>query len=334
MRLANRILSIFTRSAAAVLVLTALTLTAMPVLAQSKPDIRITTGRPGGSYYVIGAAVAEAIYRGGQAKSATSESSSGSVENARLLDKGTVQFGLMDGGWASVARSGAKPFKKKIDLMIAAPAHRAAIFFITTQDTGIRKIDDLRGKRVAVGGRGSGMEQHSIKLLGTLGISMKDIKPAYLGFGGGSAALREGRIVAQIQCCYPNRGLTELTQLRKSAIVPFNKAQLDKLVTKWPAVYSHGVVPKGAFKGHDRDLDHVWISNYFFTHRNTPEQAVYLLAKTLITKLDGLRKKSPHFDTVKAAFDLARKGGRSALEKSAPLHPGALRAMKEAGILK
>ena len=109
----------------------------------------------------------------------------------------------------------------------------------------------------------------------------------------------------------------------------------DKKPTR-PARWGNekSVVPKGAFKGHDRDLDHVWISNYFFTHRNTPEQAVYLLAKTLIAKLDGLRKKSPHFDTVKAAFDLARKGGRAALEKSAPLHPGALRAMKEAGILK
>ena len=334
MRHSKPVTTVYMGLGAALVAVSVLALTAGEALAQSKPEIRIGTGRPGGSYYVIGAAMAEAIYRTGNAKSATSESSSGSVENARLLDKGTLQFGMMDGGWASLARSGAKPFKKKIDLMVAAPAHRAAIFFITTDNTGIKKIDDLKGKRIAVGGRGSGMEQHSIKLLGTLGISMKDIKPAYLGFGGGGAALREGRIAAQIQCCYPNRGLTELTQLKKSSIVPFSRGQIDKLIARWPAVYSNGVVPKGAIKGHDKDLDSVWIANSFFTHRNTPEAAVYLLAKTLIAKLADLRKKSPHFDTVKMSLDMARKGGRKVLETAAPLHPGAVRALKEAGIIK
>lgn len=326
--------SIFVRSGVLALALGALTLTSTPVVAQSKPDIRISTGRPGGSFYVIGAALAEAIYRSGKAKSATSESSSGSVENARLVGKGTVQFGMMDGGWASAARSGAKPFKKKIDLMIAAPAHTVAVFFVTTEEAGIKSMDDLRGKRVAVGGRGSGMEQHSIKILTTLGIGIKGIKPAYLGFGGGGAALREGRIVAQIQCCYPNRGLTELTQLKKAAIVPFTKAQNEKLVSAYPHIYSHGVVPKGAFKGHDRDLAHVKISNGFFTNRSTPEQTVYLLVKTLIANVDKLRKKTPHYDTTKTTFEMARKDGRKVFETAAPLHPGALRALKEAGILK
>ncbi len=334
MKLTPRKLAMIARSSVAVLALGAVTLVTTPVVAQSKPEIRISTGRPGGSYYVIGAALAEAIYRSGEAKSATSESSSGSVENARLVGKGTVQFGMMDGGWASVARAGTKPFKKKIDLMVAAPAHRASIFFITTDETGIKKMSDLRGKRVAVGGRGSGMEQHSIKILDGVGLGIKGIKPAYLGFGGGGAALREGRIVAQIQCCYPNRGLTELTQLKKSAIVPLSKAQRDSLIAKWPAVYSNGVIPKGAIKGHDKDMDSLWISNSFFTHRSTPEQTVYLLAKTLIAKIETLRKKSPHFDTVKTSLDMARKGGRKVLETAAPLHPGALRALREAGILK
>ena len=116
--------------------------------------------------------------------------------------------------------------------------------------------------------------------------------------------------------------------------MPFNKAQRNKLIAKWPAVYSNGVIPKGAIKGHGSDMDAIWISNSFFTHRSTPEQTVYLLAKTLINKLGNLRKKSPHFDTVKVALDMARKGGRKALETAAPLHPGAVRALKEAGILK
>ena len=55
--------------------------------AQSKPDIRIATGRQGGAYYNMAALVADSLYRSGKVNSATAESSSGGPENLRLLDK-------------------------------------------------------------------------------------------------------------------------------------------------------------------------------------------------------------------------------------------------------
>ncbi len=334
MRLANQMFADFVRSGAALLVLFGFALAATPVLAQSKPDIRISTARPGGAYYVVGAAIAEALHRSGRVRSATSESSSGSVENARLLQKGTVHIALMDGAWVGLARSGSKPFKKKIDLRTASPAYSAAIFFITLADSGIKKFDDLRGKRVAIGSKGTGMEQHSLRLLNTLGLGIKGIKPVYLGFRGGGAALREGRVDAQIQCCYPNSGLIELTQLKKTRVVQLSGSQRSKLFSKWPNIYSPFVIPKGAFKGVDVDVPGVSLRNGFITHANTDASVVYIFVKTLLEKREALRKKTPHYDALASFLDAARKQGRKALEINAPLHPGAVRAFKETGILK
>ncbi len=306
--------------------------TAGAAVAQKKPDIRIATGRQGGAYYNMAALVADTLYRSGKVNSATAESSSGGPENLRLLDKKTVQIGATDMVWAVQARSGGKPFTKKIDVVTIAPLGVWPLFFVTQEGSSIKSVYDLKGKRVAVGARGSGMENHTRNIFAAMGMSFDDIKPVYLSFGPGGRAVKDGKADAQFQCCVPNPAMTELSELSKVRAVAIGDV-LDKIVKAKP-VYGKTKLKAGAFKGHDKDIPAIADVNGWYADRSLDEATAYLFAKTIIENYQTFAKKMPQFATVAEVLDDARKDGVKALEIGAPLHPGALRAYKEAGVVK
>ena len=77
----------------------------------------------------------------------------------------------MASNWIGCAASGQAPFAHPIDLRMAAPMNAGPLFFIARAQSPIHVIDDLRGRRVSVGMRSSGMVQHVHAILGALGIS-------------------------------------------------------------------------------------------------------------------------------------------------------------------
>ena len=323
-----RTIRIMTVAAGAAL---ATTLVAGMAMAQSKPDIRIATGRQGGAYYNMAAIVADALYRSGKVNSATAESSSGGPENMRLLDKGTVQIGATDMVWSVAARNADKPYTKKLDIYTVAPLGVWPLFFVTQEGSSIRALADLKGKRIAVGARGSGMENHTRLIFGAMGMTFKDIKPVYLSFGPGARAVKDGKADAQFQCCAPNPALTELSELSKVRAVELG-AMKDRVLAV--PVYGETALKAGAFKGHNKDLPAIADVNAWYAHKSLSNDIAYLYAKTIIEGYETFAKKMPQFASVKDVFDAARKDGIKALEIGAPLHPGAIRAYKEAGILK
>lgn len=320
-----------TISALAATAALATTLTAGAALAQSKPDIRIATGRQGGAYYNMAAIVADALYRSGKVNSATAESSSGGPENMRLLAKGTVQIGATDMVWSVKARNAEKPFNEKLDIYTVAPLGVWPLFFVTTEDSGIRTLSDLKGKRIAVGARGSGMENHTRLIFDAMGMSFDDIKPIYLSFGPGGRAVKDGKADAQFQCCVPNPAMTELSELSKVRAVGLGSMK-DKVLSV--PVYGETTLKAGSFKGHDKDIPAIADVNAWYADKSLSDEIAYLYAKTILDNYEEFGKKMPQFKTVQQVLDAAKSQGMKALEIGAPLHPGAIRAYKEAGVLK
>ncbi|MGE3247204.1 MAG: TAXI family TRAP transporter solute-binding subunit [Beijerinckiaceae bacterium] len=319
--------------AAIILAVASLPHLAGTALAQSKPDIRIGTGRQGGAYYRMGAIIADAMVRSGLVKSATAESVSGAIESARLAEKGTLQVFGMDKTWVVRAANGEAPFKKKLDLRTVMPMGAWSLFFVTQQDSPIKTLEDLKGKRIAVGARGSGMEQHARMLLKGLGMTFKDITPVYLAFGPGARAVKDGKADAQLQCCLPNGSITELSELSKVRAVNMDK-NIDKLIAS-SGTYGRMVMEKGVFKGHDKDMAAISILQGWMGTAKLDDEVAYIFAKTLISNLDAMSKKMPQFASIKPMMAEAKsKNSAAPVEIGAPLHPGTTRAFKEAGILK
>lgn len=324
----------YTRSTLAVLAIGALALTgANAARAQDKPNVRLLSGPTGGSYYILGAILADALYHSGLVASATSEASSGGLENGRRVGTGDAPFGMMDVAWVRRAAQGDKPFKRKLRMLTATPLFVSPMFFVTPADSAIKTFDDMRGMRVAVGARHSGMENHARHVLAAFGWTFSDIKPVFQGFSGGGKAMRAGRVDAQLQCCIPNGGLTELSTLSHVRIVGWKPGELDKVVNSSPD-YGKTTIKKGAFRGVDKNTPSIALFNGIMTNAKTKDEVVYILVKTMLANLKEMSKKSALFGTLDDVFERAKAEGSKALEVGAPLHPGAIRAFKEAGILK
>ena len=302
-------------------------------LAQAKPEIRIGTGRQAGTYYRMGALIADALVRDQMVKSATAESSSGAIESSRLVDKGTLQIAGMDRFWVQRAVKGEAPYKKVLKLVTIMPMMRAGIFFVVPQESKVMTVADLKGKRVSVGARGSGMENHAKLILGAVGLTYKDIKPVYLSFGPGGRAVKDGKADTQLQCCIPNGAMTQLSELKKVRIVSMDK-ELKQVMAKQPS-YGVYTLKAGAFKGHAKDAKVLGILQGWMGAASMKEETAYIFAKTVLKHLPEMAKKMPQFkETLAMLAEAKASGSRDPIEIGVPLHPGSVRALKEGGILK
>jgi hypothetical protein len=293
------------------------------------------TSESGGTFYTQGLAIAELFNRsragGEQCVVVTSDAS---IHNAEQLDRGELEFGFMASNWIGRAKNATAPFIKPIAVRMVAPANAGPMCFVKLASSPIRSIADFKGKRVAVGTKGSGMEQHIHTIFDVLGISFDSFTPVHMGFAEGADALVAGKIDAQFHPPIPNKVLTDLSQRADIRVIPFGPGQLDKVLAQVP-FYRPVVMEKNVFRGVIEDVTQVGVINVLVTHEKIPDRIVYDMAKAIAANLDALPQMNPLFKGLKNLFEPLRTQGAAAFEfGGVELHPGAVKAYREAGWLK
>lgn len=297
-------------------------------------SVRIGTSEHGGTFYTQGYAFAELFNAGrGEDQKAVVQTTDASIHNAEQLDRGELDFGFMASNWIGRAKNAVAPFTHPIDLRMVAPANAGPMFFVTLAGSSIESVADFSGKRIAVGARGSGMEQHAHTIFDVLGIPFSSFRPMNLGFAEGADALVAGAIDAQFQPPIPNRVMTDLSDRADVRVVPYAPGQLDKILSQVPFYRAASLRP-GAFRGVDHESRQIAVINVLVTHERIAEETVYEMAKAIIAHLDELPRMNPLFHGIRELFEPLRTQGSRALEfGGVPLHPGALRAYRDAGWL-
>jgi hypothetical protein len=217
---------------------------------------------------------------------------------------------------------------------MAAPMNAGPLFFIVRRESPIGTVGELRGKRVAVGLKTSGMVQHVHTIFGVLGLSFADFTPVYLDFAAGADALVAGEVDAQFQCPIPNAVMTGLSERCDVRVLPYAAGALDT-VTKAIAYYRPTVMRKGAFRGIDADIAQVAVVNVLATHARLAEGTVREAVAAIIAGADELGQRNRLFQGLAELFAPLRTQGPAALEfGGVRLHPGALAAYRAAGLVK
>ncbi|MGH7887086.1 MAG: TAXI family TRAP transporter solute-binding subunit [Candidatus Binatia bacterium] len=297
--------------------------------------IRIGTSELGGTFYTQGQAIAELFNRARvETDSCVVQTSDASIHNAELLDSADLEFGFMASNWIGRAKNATAPFTKQIAIRMVAPANAGPMCFVRLANSPVQSIADFKGKRIAIGTKGSGMEQHVHTIFDVLGIPFDSFTPVHMSFADGADALVNGKIDAQFHPPIPNKVLTDLSQSADIRVIPFGAGQLDKLFAQVP-FYRPVVVEKNAFRGVVEDVTQVGVINVIVTHERIPERIVHGMAKAIADNLDTLPRMNPLFKGLKNLFEPLRSQGVTALEfGGVPLHPGAIRAYEEAGWLR
>jgi TRAP transporter TAXI family solute receptor len=292
--------------------------------------IRMGTSEHGGTFYTQGEAFAELFNRGrAAAERCAVQTTEASIHNAEKLDRGELEFGFMASNWIGRAKDGAAPFSRNIALRMVAPANAGPMFFVKLASSPIQTVADFAGKRIAIGARGSGMEQHCRTIFGVLGLSFDSFTPVHASFAEGADALIAGRIDAQFQPPIPNRVMTELSRRGDVRVVPYASGQLERVLAEIP--YYRGVtMEKDVFRGVLKNSAQLAVINVLVTHARVADVAVFDMAKVIVDNLDVLPRMNPLFKGLQSLFEPLRRQGAAALEfGGVALHPGAARAYIE-----
>jgi len=296
--------------------------------------IRIGTSERDGTFYSQGMALKAVWEKTTSLKGIeVLASSSASIENANRLHAGEIEFGFMASNWIGRAKNGEPPFAQPIDIRMVAPMNAGPLFFVTRADSGIRTVADLRGKRVVVGMKTSGMVQHARNIFPVLGMSFADFTPVYLDFAAGADALAGGEADAQFQCPIPNKVMTELAERIDVRVLSYPGDVLDRLM-RTVLFYRPVMMCKGAIRGLAVDVAQPAVINILATHARMPEATASEVVGAIIVGAGELGRLNPLFAGLADLFEPLRRDGPRALEfGGVALHSGALRAYREAGLL-
>lgn len=290
--------------------------------------ITIGTGGTSGTYYPLGVAMAQQIFDKTEGVSKANAVSTGaSVTNVQEMGAGKYQMALVQNDIAYYGMKGEtlKDFEgKKVDNIAGLTSlYPEDIQIVTTADSKIKSIEDLKGKKVAVGDQGSGAEANARQILEAADITYKDFKAEYLGFGDASQGLQNGTIdAAFITAGAPTSAIQELGASKKVNVLSLDKDLIKKLTDKYP-YYTERKIPAKTYGdyGQKEDIETVAVMAILIVDKNLSEDVVYNMTKDLFEHQDKL--KSAHARGEDVNLDTALDG------MSIDLHPGAKKYFDE-----
>lgn len=306
--------------------------TSAPVLAQ-ETFITVGTGAVTGVYYPTGGAICRMVSRDLATNNirCSVESTGGSVYNVNAIRAGELQFGVAQSDVQFKAFNGVDNFADQganENLRSVFALHPEPFTVVARADSGIRNFEDLKGKRVNVGNPGSGQRDTMEVLMAALGWTMSDFSlVSELQAGEQSQALCDNNIDAMIYTVgHPSGSIQEATTACDSVVVNVTGAEVEKLVEENP-FYRTAIIPGGMYRGTDEDVTTFGVGATLVTGAEVPEEVVYNVVKSVFDNIDQFKGLHPAFANLDPA-EMATQG------LTAPLHPGAERYFREAGLIE
>jgi len=299
--------------------------------------ITIGGGDVSGVYFPTGLAIAKMINnrRPEYHIRASVEATMGSTFNLNAIMGGYLDFGLVQSDIQYHAVNGRANWAKKgpqKELRAVFSIHHEPLTLVAAVEPGIQSLADLRGKRVSIGNPGFTQHRIVIDALKAAGLDPKgDISAQEVFASEAPAMLEDNRIDAYFFTVgHPSETIRmALSNKRRARVVPISGPVIDKLAADNPYYIKTVIEMQRFYPGLAGQLDEVatfGVVATVCTSTRVSEEVVYTLTKIVFENLDEFRRQHP------ALVNLTKEGMLNGL--SAPLHPGALKYYKEAGLLK
>ena len=300
--------------------------------ASASTFITIGTGGVTGVYYPTGGAICRLVNKGRKEHGVrcSVESTGGSVYNLNTIRAGELDMGVAQSDWQYHAYNGSSKFEDagaNKDLRAVFSVHPEPFTVVARKDSGIKNFDDLKGKRVNIGNPGSGQRGTMEVLMAAKGMTKDDFSlVSELKSAEQSKALCDNKIDAMVFTVgHPSGSIKEATTSCDAVLVAVNGPAVDKLVAE-NDYYRKATIPGGMYRGTSDDTATFGVGATFVSSTNTPSDTVYAVVKSVFENFDSFRKLHPAFANLKKE-EMIKDG------LSAPLHDGAVRYYKEAGLM-
>ena len=297
----------------------------------------LATATTGGTFYPVGVALATLTKVKLEPKhniSLSAISSAGSGENLKLLRENQAQFAILQGlygAWAwngegQLESEGPQHYLRSITMLWQNVEH----FAVTREQVKTGNVSDLKEFKQAkfsIGKRNSGTEGSGRHILSALGIDVeKTFDLVYLGYGASADALQNGNIEGMnIPAGAPVNAITRAftTLSHDMVVLDFTDEQLKQVNSQYP-LWSRFVIPANTYPNQNKTIKTIAQPNFLVVQEQLGEEEVYLITKTIYENLSFLH--GIHQATKAMALEKALEG------LPVPLHPGAVRYYREAGL--
>jgi uncharacterized protein len=300
--------------------------------------VRIGTGPTTGNYFTIGGIIANAISnppgsspceKGGSCGVpgliASAETTQGSVQNVELIADTTLDSGLCQSDVAYWAYTGTgmfdagKPFD---NLRAIANLYQESLHVIVRADSTINSISDLRGKRISLGGRGSGTRATATLVLGAFGVGERKFTGQQLSIEKACAQLRDGTIDAIFFVGDPPvPAVADLAQTTPLRLLPVAGDEASSLRSTYPFL-NVDIIPENSYGSNPATVT-VGIGTYWLVLAALDEKLVHDITAALWHPM------------TRKLLDQGSPIGRKIRREQAltglplPVHPGAERYYEE-----
>lgn len=311
--------------------------------AQEMTFFRIGTGGTGGTYYPIGGLISHCISNppgsrpceeggscGVPGLVAIAQSANGSVANINSIKSGVLEAGFSQSDVAYWAYTGTGIFKEKgavEDLRALANLYPETIHLVARKGAGIKSVKDLKGKRVSLDEPGSGTLVDARIILEAYGLTEKDIKADYIKPNPAIEKIKDNQMDAFfIVAGYPTGAVVELTSSIGAELIPINGPEADAIIEKY-GFFAKDIVPAETYEGIG-ETESLSVGAQLIVSSKVDEKLVYDITKALWN------------DKSRKLLDKGHAKGKVITKETAldgvgiPLHPGAEKYYKEAGLLK
>jgi hypothetical protein len=292
-------------------------------------NISIATGGTGGVYYPLGGGMAATLSKYVPGMQATAEVTGGSVANLQLIGTGKPYIALTMADATLDAYKGQDKFTgKPVPVRTLAVLYPNRMHVVTITATGIKRMADLKGKRLSTGSGGSATEVMAFRVIEAAGLDRdKDMTRERLGVAESVNALKDRKIDGFFWVGgLPTAAVTDLANSPGVTIQMIDHADLVPAMNKkYGNLYVKDTIGKDIYKGMATDNAQATVMNILIAHEKMDDKTAYTIVKTLFDKREDLIRAHKEAENIKLE-------NQKTEASSVPWHPGAIKFFAEKGI--
>lgn len=313
---------------------------ALPALAQQKVSLRFGTVGIGGAWYNYGAGIADLVQRQLPAGSSIDVlPKAGGIGNIKLIQSGEIELGFGFAVTSAEGCGGFGAFKEK-QTKVRGLLGGLDIYYLgtfVTKKSGVSSWEEIAAAKnrfhlltTAPGGTG---EQGVRQVLALLGSSKEDVakKGGQIEAttrAGAAETIKDGQADGWAHVVTKGHpAATQIVTINEMVMLPLPDKVIKGMVEK--NGWAEAVIPANTFKGQTSPVKTVKAVSNILISADVPDAVAYTITKTVIENADRL----PKIHAALGDFD-PKTAADPALNGTCPLHPGAVKYYKEAGLMK
>ncbi len=285
--------------------------------------VKIGTASQGGTYFIYGGGLATLLEQK-LGVTANVEVTGGPVHNMQLTQMKELDLGMITLGPGYEGYTGTGEWtngEKMEDVRVIFPMYTTPFHWWALKDSGVTKLEDIKGKRVGVGPAGGTSGTYLPLIHEALGLDTENVQA---GASDMASQQMDGQLdIIGFAAGIPISAVSEVEAQRDIVIFGIDGEMRKQVIEKYPYFFEF-TIPKDTYKSLDQDVETIAMFNFGIAHKDANADFIYDLVKAYHENIDMMIQT--HSSAKEATPEAIL------INKDLPLHPGAIRYYEEIGI--